>query len=560
MEKTSAMRRRGDLIVVTLAAAAALASCGPPAPTPEAIPPTPVGMVSSAHPMATRAGLEILEAGGNAFDAAVAVAATLNVVEPMMSGMGGYGTILVYSADENRARFLNASDRIPRGVDPDLFRAPTPGYRQNRRGAKAVSTPGNVRAWEAMSREYGRLPWQQLFGPAIRAAAEGYALDERAAGSVARAFDEFSEYSRGIYGPGGTPLQAGEVLVQTDLAASLRTVAEQGPGAFHGGDIGRAIDTAMREAGGFLRLEDIEDSAAEWWEPIEVDYRGYRVLTASPPSTAFPSLLRLGIMGRFDVEAMGHNSADYLHTFSEATKHAFWSRLKYAGDPEIQPPPLDMLLSEAYWEEQAAAIDPAHARPFEYPGVEAADPDQHTTHFVVADADGNVVSATQTLGNAFGSRIMPEGTGIWLNNSLAYCTFEPPGNPMDAHPGRRKLSGDAPTFIMRDGRVWVAIGTPGGHTIGQTVPQMVINLIDFGMPVQQAIDAPRISFVEPDTIVVEDGIPQDVRAELQARGHSLRVGTLGNAHGLAIAYGPEGRPIRFDGGADRRGTGLAEGR
>jgi len=530
--------------------------------TPASVDPAtaPIGMVSSAHPVATRAGLEILAAGGNAFDAAVAVAATLNVVEPMMSGMGGYGTILVYSAEERRARFLNASAHIPRGVDPDQFRPPTPDYRQNRRGAKAVSTPGNVRAWEAMSEEYGRLEWGDLFAPAIRAATEGIALDERTAGSVARAFDEFSPYSQSIYGYDGAPLRAGDLLVQADLAASLRTVAEHGPDAFHGGDIGRAIDAAMQKADGFLRLEDIETSVAEWWEPIAIDYRGYQVVTASPPSTAFPSLVRLGIMSHFDVAAMGHNSADYLHTFSEATKHAFWSRLKYAGDPEIQPPPLDMLLSDAYWQEQAAAIDPARARPFEYPGVEPADPDQHTTHFVVADADGNVVSATQTLGNAFGSRIMPEGTGIWLNNSLAYCTFEPAGNPMDAHPGRRKLSGDAPTFILRDGRVWVAIGTPGGHTIGQTVPQMVMNLIDFGMPVQEAIDAARVSFVEPDFLVVEDGVASAVRADLAARGHALRSGTLGNAHGLSIEYGPDGRPIGFRGGADRRGAGLAKGR
>jgi len=313
----------------------------------------------------------------------------------------------------------------------------------------------------------------------------------------------------------------------------------------YGGPLGTAIDEAMREAGGFLALDDLVQSRADWWEPIEIDYRGYRVLTASPPSTAFPALVRLGLMSRFDVAAQGHNSADYLHTFAEATKHAFRTRLAHAGDPEVQPPPLDMLLSEAYWREAAAEIDPDEARPFEYPGIGAGDPD---------------LSATQTLGNAFGSRIMPEGTGIWLNNSLAYCTFEPPGNPMDAHPGRRKLSGDAPTFIMRDGRVWVALGTPGGHTIGQTVPQMVMNIIDFGMDIGAAIDAPRISFVEPDRLAVEEGINDEVVAELEARGHNVGRSTLGNAHGLSIEYGPDGRPTSFAGAADRRGSGLAEGR
>lgn len=545
-----------SLLVVSIVACSGAAT--PPAET--TANQGPLGMVSSAHPIATRAGLEILEAGGNAFDAAVAVAATLNVVEPMMSGMGGYGTILVYSVDEGRARFLNASDRIPRGVNPDLFRAPTPGYRENRRNAKAVSTPGNVRAWQAMSETYGKLPWAELFGPAIRVAEEGFEIDGRTAGSIGRAFEEFSEYTRSFYGKDGAPLEEGDLLVQRDLATSFHRIAGEGPEVLHGGELGEAVDAAMREADGFLALEDLAQSQAEWWEPIEIEYRGYRVLTASPPSTAFPSLVRLGLMSRFDVSAMGHNSVDHLHTFAEATKHAFWTRLSYAGDPEIQPPPLDMLLSEGYWQEIADGFDPETARPFEYPGIGGSDPDQHTTHFVVADGYGNVVSATQTLGNAFGSRIMPEGTGIWLNNSLAYCTFEPPGNPMDAHPGRRKLSGDAPTFIMRDGKVWVALGTPGGHTIGQTVPQMVMNVIDFGMDIGAAIDAPRVSFIEPDRLAVEAGIDDAVVAELERRGHNVGRGGLGNGHGLSIEYGPDGNVVAFVGAADRRGSGLAEGR
>jgi gamma-glutamyltranspeptidase/glutathione hydrolase len=184
----------------------------------------------------------------------------------------------------------------------------------------------------------------------------------------------------------------------------------------------------------------------------------------------------------------------------------------------------------------------------------------NTTHFVVADGRGNVVSATQTLGNIFGSRIMPPGTGVWLNDSLAYCTFEPKGNPMDAHAGRRKLSGDCPTFVMRNGRPWIALGTPGGHTIDQTVPQMVMNLLDFGMDIRQAIAAPRISFVEPDVLAVEDRIPESVRAELAARGHKIRaVKGLGNAHGLMVEYDSTGRPVRFTGAADPRGNGLAAG-
>jgi len=521
------------------------------------------GMVSSAHPRATEVGLEVLARGGNAFDAAVAVAAALNVVEPNMSGMGGYGTILVYSAKEGRARFLNPSGRIPRGVDPDVFRAPTPNYRENRRGPKAISTPGNVNAWAAMSQEYGVLPWSELLEPAAKLADEGFEIDARLARSIEGAWDDFPKHSRAFYGIEDRPLQAGERLVQADLASSLRLVAEEGPQEFHGGSLGMAIDQAMQEAGSFLRLSDLAENEAEWWKPIEIDYRGHQVMVPPPPANSFPALVRLGMMSLVDVEEMGHNSVDYLHMYAEVTKRAFWVRLRYAGDPEVAPPPLDTLLSVAFWEKAIRPIDMFEAIPFAPPVQVGARelPESHTTHFVVADADGNVVSATQTLGNSFGSRIMPEGTGIWLNNSLAYCTFEPAGNPMDAHPGRRKLSGDVPLFVLQDGKPWIALGTPGGHTIAQTMPQMVMNILDFEMNIQEAISAPRISFAEPDILAVEDALPRGIGDALLELGHSvIRTRALGNAHGLMIEWGPDGKPVSFTGGADPRGAGLAKGR
>ena len=267
-------------------------------------------------------------------------------------------------------------------------------------------------------------------------------------------------------------------------------------------------------------------------------------------------------MSRFDVKKPGFNSLDMLHKFIEVTKHAFWCRLKYAGDPEINPPPLAALLSEKYWKEQAEKIDLKRAKPFTYPGLSSTR-HPHTTHFVAADSWGNIVSATQTLGNSFGSRMMPEGTGIWLNNSLAYCTFEPAGNPMDAHPGRRKLSGDCPTIIVKNGKPWAALGTPGGHTIGQTVPQMVMNLIDFNMNIKEAIAAPRVSFIEPDIIAVEEGIKETVIKALASMGHKIKVlkkpRGLTNAHGLTIEYDKDGKPVRFTGASDPRGIGLAKG-
>ncbi len=518
------------------------------------------GMVSSAHPLATEAGLAILAAGGNAFDAAVTVAATLNVVEPMMSGIGGYGTILVFAADSQHVWFLNSSGRIPAGLDSDVFRSPTPGYMQNRRGTKAVSTPGNANAWEAMSQRYGKLEWSVLFDTPIRLAERGFTIDERTARLIAGAYPTFPEHAQAFYGTDGEPLGPGDRLVQRDLARSLQLIAQQGAGAVHGGSLGRAIHDAMAEAGGFLTLEDLAENEAAWWEPISIDYRGYEVVTASPPANSFPALVRLSMMGQLDVQSLRHNSAAYLHHYAEVTKHAFWTRLRWAGDPEIAPPPLDVLLSPAYAREQVAAIDPDHAAPF-VPPAEFSSGDGNTTHFVTADRWGNVVSATQTLGNSFGSRIMAPETGIWLNNSLAYSTFEPKGNPMDAFPGRHKLSGDVPLFVMDNGRPWIAIGTPGGHSIAQTIPQIVMNIIDFRMNIQEAIVAPRISFVEPDRLAVEQTIAESVREMLERLGHNVRPARgLGNAHGLAIEYDAGGNVIRITGGADPRGAGNASGR
>lgn len=516
-------------------------------------------MVSSAHPLATEAGLSILRRGGNAFDAAVAIASTLNVVEPMMSGMGGYGTILAFDAEAGEAHYLDASGKIPRAVDADLYRAPTPGYMENRRNAKAISTPGAANAWEAMSERFGVLPWESLFEPAIDAAQGGFVLDERAAGWIALAYPEFPAHAREFYGKDGVPLAAGDRLIQVDLAGSLRAVAEQGAAAVYSGAISRAIDRAMQESGGFLSAHDLAADRAEWWRPISIDYRGYEVITPSAPAGAFPMLVRLGMMELEDNQALGHNSVAYLHRFAEVTKHAYWTRLAYSGDPDVKPPPYERLFSARYLAEQEAKLNLEKASEFDTSGIVSANQNKNTTHFVVADEHGNVVSATVTLGNLFGSRVMPAGTGIWLNNSLAYCTFEPAGNPMDAHPGRRKLSSDSPTFVMRDGRPWVALGTPGGHTITQTCAQMVMNVIDFGMDIQAAIAAPRIAFNVPDHLDVEEAIPEATRTTLEAMGHRLRLRTLGNAHGLMIEYGEDGVPRRFLGGTDPRGTGTAVG-
>ena len=517
------------------------------------------GMVSTAHPLATNAGINILKAEGTAFDAAVAIAATLNVVEPQNSGIGGYGTILVYDAASNKTRFLDSSGRIPLNVDSDVFRAPTPNHIENRSGVKAISTPGNVNAWWAMSSEYGKLEWHELFEEATRIAEIGFEVTENLSKYIMAAFPKFSEYAKEIYGKEGTPLEPGDRLIQMDLSQSLRLIAKMGPMALYGGILGQTITASISELGGFLTLEDLVMDQAEWWDPICINYRGYTVVTASPPATAFPALIRLGLMSQFDNTDLGHNTIEYLHRFAEVTKHAYWCRYAYAGDPEISPPPLMMLLSEVFWKSVVGGINLTEATPFA-PLNEGIKSGENTTHFVVADKWGNVVSATQTIGNWFGSHIMVDGTGIWLNNSLEYCTFEPKGNPMDAHAGHRKLSGDCPTLIFKGEKPWVAIGTPGGHTIGQTIPQMIINLIDFGMDIQEAISAPRISFEAPNILSVEYKIGSAVRSGLIGLKHSTRIiKALGNAHGLTIDYDAKGNPVQFEGAADPRGIGLAKG-
>jgi gamma-glutamyltranspeptidase/glutathione hydrolase len=516
------------------------------------------GMISTAHPLATQAGWEILRAGGNAFDATVAVAAVLGVVEPMMSGIGGYGAFLVHDARTRETKFLDCSGRIPAAVDADVFRPPTPGHLENRRGAKSVSTPGNINGWTAMLQRHGTLEWPRLLEAAIRLAEEGFVIGEVSAGHIAKEFEKFPPHARAFYGVGGRPLRAGERLVQTDLGRSLRAVAKDGARALHGGELGEAVVRTMRQTGGFVSLEDLRTNRAEWWDPVRIDYRGCQVLAAGSPTNGWNALLRIGIMTRWDLPALGHNSVDYVHRFAEVTKRAYATRLVHAGDPDVSPPPLGRLLSAEFWAAEAAAVDLQRAVPFVPPGPSAAT-GTHTTHFVVADAAGNVVSATQTLGDLFGSKVMVEGTGVWLNNSLSYSTFEPKGNPMDVFPGRRKLAGYCPVMIFRDGRPWVALGTPGGHTIVQTTPQIVMNLIDFGFDMQRAVAAPRLSFIEPALLVVDEAMPAAVRAGLTQRGHTVEVRKVGNAHGLTIEYDAAGRPVRFTGGADPRGEGVALG-
>lgn len=511
---------------------------------------TPLVAVSSAHPLATQAGMEILNQGGNAFDAAIAVAATLNVVEPMNSGIGGYGTILIYDAKQKQVRFLNCSGRFPLNTNTDFMREPTADFKQNRRGPKAISTPGNLNAWASMHKQYGNLSWKNLLTDAIHHAEKGFVLSEGTAEIIQATHNTFSSYTKSFYTKNGKPLDEGDTLIQEDLAKTFKIIAEEGVAPFYSGDIAKAIAKQMTEIGSFLSYEDLKNNEAEWYAPIKYNYKGYDVYTAAPPANSFAAFVNLGLMQTFSTEKFTHNSVDYLHLFAEITKESYKARLAYSFDPEIQKVPLDSILALTTLQEMKSKIDRNTASAFKPPFSTES---KNTTHFVVVDKWGNVVSATQTLGNTFGSRVMIEGTGVWMNNSIAYSTFEPKGNPMDAFPGRHKLSGDCPVIILKDDMPWAALGTPGGHTITQNVPQIIFNLIDFGMTMQQAIDQPKIAFAEPNNLIADYDLPEAILESLKLKGHNIRkTGGIGNAHGVKILRDKKGSITAFDIGTDKR--------
>jgi gamma-glutamyltranspeptidase/glutathione hydrolase len=517
------------------------------------------GAIASAHPLATRAGLAVLEKGGNAFDAAVAVAATLNVVEPVMSGLGGYGSTLVYIEKNKEIRYLNASGKFPAKVNSDLMREPTPGFMENRKGPKSISTPGNLNAWKEMHTKYGKLPWNNLFDEAIYYAKTGFPIPPHTARLIADSFDQFSVHSKSFYGKEGRPLQEGEILIQKDLAKTYQLIAEKGVDPFYRGEIALMIDKQMKKTGSFLSIEDLRADVAEWWDPIKIKYKGYDVYTMGTPGNGFSALYTLGIMGQFPLQKMKHNSQEYLHILTEVLKESSKVRLTHSGSPEEKNNIVNNLLSTNNFLKIANSIDRAKASQFE---IESGKEGFNTTHFVVVDKWGNIVSSTQTLGTGFGSKVMVEGTGVWMNNSMAFSTFEPKSNPMDVFPGKYKLSSNSPIIILKNNQPWAALGTPGGHTIPQNVAQIVINLVDYNMTMQAAIDAPKLAFFEESKVVcTENGIPKPVLSSLKKMGHTIDnehiasyiglSGKIGNAMGVKILHNVDGE-ISYDVGVDKR--------
>jgi gamma-glutamyltranspeptidase/glutathione hydrolase len=528
------------------------------------------GMVASAHPLATLAGLNILRAGGNAFDAIVATASTLNVVEPYMSGVGGIGTALLNVASEGRVRALDFSGRAPLAAEPSVF---TDETKDN--GILAAMVPGNLAGWLTMHEAYGTMELGRLLEPAIAYAEHGFPVthyNSLVIRASAHFVDKFPASAAIVLGNDGQAPAPGTRLRMPQLAATLRKIAKGGLDEFYRGDLARQIVEGNKELGGLYTEEDLATYQPNWLDPISVTYKGYEIFTAPPNCSAFQVLQTIKMLETLDDADRVFQAPDTLHMFMEAVKLAVTDRIKYAGDPDYVTAPLDALLSDGYAAQQAALIDretPAIVAGERYaeerpegalkPGSPEAFDGGMTTHFAVADRDGNVVSVTQTLGGGFGSGAVVGGTGVFLNNMASYFELEE-GSPNRIGPGKRVDFVVAPTQTFRDGNFHLSIGTPGSWGILQTTPQFLTNVLDYGMPPQQAIEAPRFRYFEGRRVQMEDRFPLHVRRALEARGHEIDLleswsTAVGGAQGIQFDPG-EGT---FQGGADPRRDGFALG-
>lgn len=546
------------------------------------------GMAASAHPYATLAGLDVLKDGGNAFDAAVAVASTLNVVEPYMSGVGGIGIALVYVAKENRTRVLNFSGRAGSKATPDRFTEES-----KTTGARSPLVPGNVAGWLEMHGKYGKLPRKRVFRDAIDYAENGAPLTPFNAEMLKMNWallTRFESTKKSFLGGARKPSPAGALFKQRDLAASLSAIAEGGAKEFYTGGIGNKISRTLKEMDGVITADDLAAYKPEWQEPLTCNYRGFEVRVPPPNSSGFQISETLNILSGF--KNLEYGTADTLHTLMEAVKLAVEDRVKYSGDPDFVDIPVKRLLSATHAESLSKKISMAKARtqakqryPREHlaagdgtegergpssasgtaadfgPGAPGWWRDGLTTHFAVADSDGNVVTVTQTLGNGYGSGVVMADTGIFLNNmSLWFDIDAKTPSPNLVAPNKRVDFCVAPCQLFKDGEFALSIGTPGSYGILQTTLQMIHHYVDAGMNVQEAIDAPRFRLHEPGVQNFEGRFPQEFINQLNARGHTIKrlpqdwSRAVGGAHGIQrTEHGT------YLGGADPRRDGVALG-
>jgi gamma-glutamyltranspeptidase/glutathione hydrolase len=521
-------------------------------------------VVSSNHPLASAAGLQMLARGGNAVDAAVATAFALTVVEPMMVSIFGAGMILIRDGATGEIVNIDNYATAPAAARPDMFEpaeGPDPMAtvgRANEVGYRAVGVPGALPAWAAVLAERGRLPLRTVMAPAIAYAADGFAVSPYLHSCISLAAADLSRFpaSAEVFLPGGAVPAPGDRIVRTDYARTLERIAAEGPGAFTEGAIAEAVAADMARNGGLITRQDLAGYRFARRQAVRGTYRGHAIVSAAPTSSGGTHIIQaLNILEGFDLASAG--SAQRLHLIAEALKIAFADRRAYMGDPDFVDVPVAWLTDKQYAARRRAEIDPRRASP--HRAGERARESADTTHLTVMDRDGNVVAMTQTLHAVFGSKVTVPGTGMLLNNTM--WLFDPrPGRPNSIAPGKRMLSSMSPTIVLKDGKPLMALGTPGGTRIFAAVLQAIINVVDHGLTLQEAVEAPRI-WTDGGELEVEEGVPPAIRAELEAMGHRIKVvprvaggmngvlrdPTTGLLHGAAC-WRADGTPVGVSGG------------
>jgi len=536
------------------------------------------GMVATNHPLASAAGAEMLAAGGNAIDAAIAAFFTLTVVEPMMVGILGGGMAHVRQADGTHT-VIDGQSMAPLSTGPTTY-TPDPNAapgamdtmgRKNAVGPTSVATPGNLMGWcEALSR-FGTFSLADVMEPAIRHASRGFRVTPYLHECVSDCAVDMAmdpEISR-LYLPGGTPIAAGTRLVTGDYAETLRSIVREGPSILYTGSLGAHYADHMARAGGHVARDDLARYRTITREALRGTYRGFEITGPPPPSSGPLHIVQmLNILEGYDIGALGFGSPDTLHLLAEALKIAFADRAAATADPAFVKVPVEKLLDKGYAASRRARIDRTRAQAWAAEvgpnAVQSGDGGSHTTHLTVADGMGNVVASTQTINSLFGARYIVPGTGMIPNNYM--FVFDPhPGRASSVEPGKRITSSMSPVIVVKDGKPVWALGLPGGLRIFPSVMQALSNLIDHGMGVQEAVEAPRI-WTQGHHLEIEAGFPSAVFDALRERGHP--VASVGNVGGgmSAIRFGDDGvlegaacwradgTPIGVGGGLARAGV------
>ena len=539
------------------------------------------GMVVSAQHLATKVGVDVLKRGGNAIDSAVAVGYALAVVYPAAGNLGGGGFMTVQLAD-GRKTFLDFREKAPLAATANMYLDKEGNVVKGLStvGHLAVGVPGTVSGLELAREKYGTLQRAALIAPAIALAERGFALEQGDVDMLATATAEFKKdpATGAIFLNKGEPFAVGQKLVQKDLAKTLKAISQKGPDGFYKGPVGAAIVKSSQEGKGIITQADLDQYTTRELAPIECDYRGYRVISAPPPSSGGVVVCEmLNILEGYPLKDLGFRSAEAVHYQIEAMRHAYMDRNSYLGDPDFVKNPLDRLLDKGYAEKIRAVIDPKKAGVSKdlKPGVPPHE-GSNTTHYSIVDQWGNAVSVTYTLNDWFGAKVTAAGTGVLLNNEMDDFTSKVgvpnlyglvQGEANAIAPGKRPLSSMSPTIMTKDGKPVFVVGTPGGSRIITVVLHTILNVVDYGMNVQEAVDAPRFHQQWlPDVTNVETfALSPDTRKLLTDMGHNLGVPQPANHVAAIIVGAPSlgGKPVgknRFYGANDpRRNTGLALG-